>query len=478
VRHVEIEPLPLERLAGLLTPERADRLRATAVRARGLLDGRVVWNISSTAQGGGVAEMLHTLLAYGRGAAVDTRWLVLRADPTFFAVTKRVHNLLHGDPGDGAGLTAADRQHYEAVLEDNLLAIVHEVRAGDVVLLHDPQTAGLVDGLRATGAAVVWRSHIGADAANEHTEAGWAFLRPYLEKADAFIFSRRQYAPDWVGPRRLRVIPPSIDPFTAKNTELAPEEVRAALCSAGLVADGACPPLRFRRRDGREDVLRRHTGLYVDGSPAPPAPARLVLQVSRWDRLKDMAGVLRGFSEHLGDLPDDVHLVLAGPEVAGVGDDPEGAQVLADCIAGWRELPPAHRDRVHLATLPMDDVDENAIMVNALQRHASVVVQKSLVEGFGLTVTEALWKGRPVVAAAVGGMVDQVTDGVDGLLLADPADLDGLAAALARLLRDPALARRLGEAGRHRVQDSMLGDLHLIRYVELFADLLTDGLRR
>jgi trehalose synthase len=186
--------------------------------------------------------------------------------------------------------------------------------------------------------------------------------------------------------------------------------------------------------------------------------------------------VLEGFAraERAG-LDDDVHLVLAGPAVAGVSDDPEGAEVLAECQAAWEELPEDLRRRVHLAVLPMDDVDENAVLVNALQRHATVVVQKSLVEGFGLTVTEAMWKGSPVVASAVGGIQDQIADGVDGVLLADPTDLDAFASALAGLLADPERAARIGAAGRERVRAQFLGDRHLIQYVELFAGLLGEG---
>lgn len=473
MRHVEIEPLRLERLAALLEPPRGDQLLAMATRARAMIGDRVVWNVNSTAQGGGVAEMLQTLLAYARGAGVDTRWLVLRGDPEFFAITKRLHNVLHGEPGDGGTLGDAERAHYEAVLADNLIGIVREVRPGDIVLLHDPQAAGLVDGLKAAGAHVVWRCHIGRDTPNALTDLGWAFLQPYLRAADAFVFSRRIYAPAWIDGDRVWVIPPSIDPFTAKNQELG-NRVPGVLCNAQLCHDGAidCTPLEFTRRDGRPDVMRRHEGLLLDGSPPPAVHDRLVVQVSRWDRLKDMEGVMHGFVEYLPDAPGDVHLMLVGPEVSGVSDDPEGAQVLAQCLAAWRELPPRVQERIHLVCLPMDDIDENAIMVNALQRHAYVVVQKSLVEGFGLTVTEAMWKGRPVIASAVGGIQDQIVDGRDGLLLADPTDRRGFAAALARLIDDPALAARLGAAGRERVRDAFLGDRHLIQYIQLIAKLL------
>ncbi|MCW5805926.1 MAG: glycosyltransferase [Deltaproteobacteria bacterium] len=473
MRHVEIRPLALERLAPLLEPERRLRLRRLIEQARTLLGGRVVWNISSTAQGGGVAEMLQTLIAYARGAGVDARWLVLRGAPDFFAITKRVHNALHGDGGDGGPLGELEHRRYQDVLDDNLIAIVNEVRAGDIVLLHDPQTAGLARGLAAAGLHVVWRSHIGRDAPNARTEEGWAFLRPYLEHANAFIFSRADYPPPWIDPRCTWIIPPSIDPFITKNVELAPEQVRDILRIAHLCQGHAsAKPVQFPRRDGRCETMRHHHGLLVDNVPAPPLEARLVVQVSRWDRLKDMAGVMRAFADHIGELPDDVHLMLAGPEVSGVSDDPEGAQVLAECISAWRALPPAAHARIHLACLAMDDVDENALIVNALQRHACTVVQKSLVEGFGLTVTEAMWKARPVVASAVGGIQDQITDGENGLLVRDPADLDAFAAALRRTVDDAALAARLGGAARERVRDEFLGDRHLIQYLDLFGELL------
>jgi trehalose synthase len=473
MRHVEIQPIPLDRLASVLRPDRAERFMREAELARAMLRGRIVWNVNATAQGGGVAEMLQTLLAYGRGLGVDTRWLVLRCAPDFFAITKRIHNALHGSPGDGGPLDETEHRRYEEVLADNLLSIVRDVRRGDIVLLHDPQTAGLARGLVAAGAHVVWRSHIGRDTPNDQTERGWAFLRRYVEPATAYVFSRRCYAPPWLDPRRTWVIPPSIDPFTAKNDDLTDEQVGDVLRTAGLCDDGISPlPVWVARRDGRRAQMGRYEGLLVDECP-PPMDARLVLQVSRWDRLKDMEGVMRAFAAHVGILPQDVHLVLAGPEVSGVSDDPEGAQVLAECIRAWRELPPWIRDHIHLACLPMDDVDANALMVNALQRHAYTVVQKSLVEGFGLTVTEAMWKGRPVIASAVGGIQDQILSGEHGLLVADPYDLDAFAGALARILENPELASRLGGAGRERVRDMYLGDRHLLMYSELFAQLIS-----
>src|SRR3954464_12144942 len=165
----------------LLDPPQAQRIRETAGRARDLLAGRVVWNVNSTARGGGVAEMLQSLVAYARGAGVDARWVVIAGDDDFFRVTKRIHNNLHGAAGDGGPLGDAERAIYEATSARNAAALVGVVRPGDVVILHDPQTAGLVAPLLAHGAHVVWRAHIGLDLPNGLARAAWDFLRPYVE---------------------------------------------------------------------------------------------------------------------------------------------------------------------------------------------------------------------------------------------------------------------------------------------------------
>ncbi len=473
MREVEIQPIPLRRLEQLLSAERGARAREYERLGREVLAGRTVWNVNATSKGGGVAEMLQALLAYGRGAGVDTRWLVLDGDHEFFMITKRLHNFLHGSTGDGGELGEEQREHYRRVLDYNLPMAQQVVQPGDIVLLHDPQTAGLVEGLRARGAHVIWRCHIGRDTPDPLSEVGWQFLREFLEPADGFIFSREEYVPSWLPRQKVAIIPPSIDPFSAKNIDLSPEQVRDALSHAGLV-DGqerSAGALGFTRRDGSPGQVRRHQGL-VHGHGPIPDDARLVVQVSRWDRLKDMPGVLHGFTERVDVLPADCHLALVGPETSGVSDDPEGAAVLDECISRWERLSAPVQDRVHLVSLPMDDVDENAHLVNALQRQASVIVQKSLVEGFGLTVTEAMWKARPVIASAIGGIQDQIRDGVHGLLLEDPRDLVAYGDALERVLGDEALARKLGEAARARVMDRYLGDRHLIQYVELFGPMI------
>lgn len=472
MREVLVEPTPMDRFGDLLSTARVMRLSSAAEEARDLTRGRVVWNLSATAQGGGVAEMLQTLLGFVQGVHVDTRWLVLTGGPDFFRVTKRVHNLLHGEAGDGGPLGAEETSVLTTALAPDVAELSRLVSAGDVVLLHDPQTAGLVEPMQALGALVVWRCHVGRDTANALTDTAWAFLRPLIQTADAFVFSREGYAPVWCPTERLRVIPPSIDPFSAKNCDLTESEVRSSLGRAGLVkGEVDAGSLGFFRRQGGSGAVRRHSGLLLDGPPVP-AHARLVVQVSRWDRLKDMPGVMRAFAGAMPTLPPDVHLLLVGPDVAAVSDDPEGAATLAQCRRQWAGLSVAQQHRVHLVCLPMDDVDENAHLVNALQRRAAVVVQKSLQEGFGLTVTEAMWKARPVVASAVGGICDQIVDGTNGLLLSDAEDLEGLGELVRRVLHDPELAGHLGRAARKSVHERFLGDRHLEGYVDLVRWLL------
>lgn len=187
------------------------------------------------------------------------------------------------------------------------------------------------------------------------------------------------------------------------------------------------------------------------------------------DRLKDPLGIVEGFARHVRRA----HLVVAGPDVEEVADDPEGSQVLAEAKAGWRVLPEKVRSRIHLAVLPMDDAEENAAMVNALQRRADVIVQKSLAEGFGLTVAEAMWKGRPLVASRVGGIQDQIEHGVSGTLVDDPMDLDSFGKAVAGLLEDRERASRMGREAHRRVRREFLGAHHLIRDVELVERITT-----
>jgi trehalose synthase len=473
VHEVEISAMSPERFRSVLPAERFEAFERGVREADELLDGRVVWNVNSTARGGGVVELLAPLLAYARGAGVDARWVVIDGTPEFFTVTKRIHNRLHGTPGDGGALDETARRVYEQVLAQNLEAFADRVREGDVVILHDPQTAGMAKALREAGAATIWRCHVGLDTPNQITREAWAFLRPYVMPADAYVFSREAFAWEGLDRDRIAVIRPSIDVFSPKNEDLPPTSVRAVLTASGLLAGGDPEPPTFERQDGTRGRVERRALVFEDQPLSPDAP--VVLQVSRWDALKDPLGVIRGFAEH---VPADsgAHLVYAGPAVEAVADDPEGERVLRQAMALREELPAEPRSRVHLATLPMDDVEENAIMVNALQRHAIVIVQKSLAEGFGLTVAEAMWKARPVVASRIGGIQDQIVDGESGVLLDDPHDLAAYGGAVAALLADPERAQQMGQRARERVREEFLSARSLLDYLGVIRKVL--GVRR
>jgi len=467
LQEVEVQALDAARLESLIGTQRMAQFEQVADAAQAALAGHAVLNVNSTAAGGGVAEMLQTLLAYVRGAGVDARWLVIQGDAEFFAITKRLHNGLYGFPGDGGELGQRERRHYERVLRRNGEELLALVKPGDVVLIHDPQPAGLVGTVQRAGARAVWRCHVGCDEPNQWTERAWEFLRPYVCEADDFVVSRAAFAPPWADPSRTHVIPPSIDPFSAKNEPMSRRNVRLALSYVGLLdGDGGPPAVPFARRDGSPGRINRHVDILQSG-PSAHVDVPLVVQISRWDRIKDMAGVMEGFANHV-DPALGAHLLLMGPAVTGVADDPEAGAMYDDCVDRWRALPHAMRGRVHLACVPMADPDEASAIVNALQRHAGVVVQKSLAEGFGLTVTEAMWKSRPIVASRVGGIADQITDGEHGLLIEDPHDLPAFGAAVQRLLEEPEEAARMGDRARARAAAEFLGDRHLDRYAQLF----------
>jgi trehalose synthase len=472
VHAVEVPRRPVSLLEPVIGGERYLRLFKAAGQVRQLLAGRTVWCVNSTATGGGVAEMLQVLVGYVGGLGIPIGWLVITGDAEFFAITKRLHNQIHGEYAGGP-LGAAEAHHYTRMLTANAVELLDRIRPGDVALLHDPQTAGLAGPLARAGARVVWRCHIGVGWENNATRAGWDFLRPHLGSVEGHVFSRREYVPSWLPEDKVWVIPPSIDPFSPKNQDLDAATVRAILATLGVL-DGAAlqVPARFVRRNGDTGTVTRQAVITGEGRPSPDDP--VLLQVSRWDRLKDMAGVMRGFADHV--VPGDGgYLMLAGPAVSEVADDPEGAAVYGECLLQWHDLPPAARARILLVTLPLADIDENAAMVNALQRHASVIAQKSLAEGFGLTVSEGMWKGRPVIGSAVGGIIDQIAKGT-GILLLNPADLQVFGQAARRLLAAPAEVARLGQAAHAHVRDNYLGDVHLMRYARLLGTLIARDL--
>ncbi len=471
LQHVNVDAMDPMRFESVLSVGEFEALRDLIAHAARGLDGRVIWNVNSTANGGGVAEMLRPLLGYCRGSGVDARWTVISGGPEFFLITKRIHNRLHGFAGDGGPLGAAEHEIYGQTLVANAAELVELVHPEDVVILHDPQTAGLAQSVRQTGATVIWRCHVGLDNVNDYARGAWSFLRGYVVEADRFVFSRGGFAWEGLPRERITVIHPSIDAFSPKNADQSIEQSRAILSKAGIVPQYDSDPATFTRSDGTPGRVDRRATI-VEDEPLGPED-RLVVQVSRWDGLKDPLGVLGAFAQHV-DPASGAHLLLAGPSTEAVADDPEGAQVLASVVDAWHALPGEVRRRVHLASLPMEDSEENAAIVNSVQRAASVVIQKSLAEGFGLTVAEAMWKQRPVVASRIGGIRDQIDDGRSGLLISDPRDLEKVGEAVGGLLADRERADRMGAAARVRVQQHFLGPQHLGRYFEVIQRLASE----
>jgi trehalose synthase len=382
----------------------------------------LVVHVNATPTGGGVSELVRGLLRHQ-----DAGWAVIGGTPNFYEVTKYLHILLHGrgDPAllDDPGMMRT----YRATLTPQATWFAQRLTPGDVVILHDPQTLGLAPALKAMGVRVVWHCHIGAVVAPERGPgAVWRAFEDELAALDAVVTTLPEFAPPNVP--EVFVVAPAVDPAAPKNQELTVGEIASVLAGIGLTADGTTP------------------GVTVIQEEPLPQDAHVVLQVSRWDPLKDMLGVVRC----VVGLPADVHLVLAGTDPADIPDDPEGAAVLSEVRGLLTKLSKADRARVHLVNISLRRPELNALVVNALQRRADVVLQKSLEEGFGLTVTEAMVKGRAVVASAVGGLRHQIVDGHTGLLV-DPTDLHGVRAALARLLDDPELRRDLGERARRMV---------------------------
>jgi len=384
-------------------------------------------HVNATATGGGVAELLHGLVPHQRAAGVNAGWVVIGGNVDFYAVTKYLHNLLHGRADPDRLADPALMRIYREVLESQTSWFDGTLGAGDVVVLHDPQTLGLAPALHDTGARVVWHCHIGAVVPPERGPAAvWREMTTELAAVDAVVSTLPEFAPPSVPVGSRFVVPPAVDPAAAKNKELTAAEVATQLDGIGLTSA----------------VATTRVATVTQESPVPPG-ARVVVQVSRWDPLKDMPAVLRVVEA----LPQDVHLVLAGVDPLEIPDDPEAPAVFADVLDALSQLSPEGRSRAHLVCISQRSPQANALLVNALQRRADVVLQKSAEEGFGLTATEAMLKGRAVVASAVGGLRTQITHGRNGLLV-DPDDHRALTVALRTLLDDPQLRAELGACAR------------------------------
>jgi trehalose synthase len=457
---VDLDALPIDRFETVIGADEAAHVEVAMRRTAERLDGRTVWMINSTAEGGGVAEMLSSLLPYCLGVGWDVRWAVISGSEPFFDLTKSIHNALHGAAVDDITFDEESRRLYCEVADENVSALTRHVKRGDIVVVHDPQPAGMIAPLLELGSRVVWHCHVGTDTPDASTRSAWDFLRPSVERAERYVFTRAAFLWEGLEPQHLRVIAPAIEALAPKNALMDGRERDSVLAAAGVLdAPVSTSTLGIRSRVER-----------FGGEERIPADARIVLEVSRWDRLKDPIGFIQ-IVEHLEDRPD-VHLVFAGPATNGVDDDPEGASVLEGAHEVWRSLAPHVQRRVHLLSIPMENVDENAVIVNALQRRADVIVQKSIEEGFGLTVAEAMWKTKPVVASRVGGIQDQIEHGSNGILVDDPRDIEGFADAVRSLLDDPDRGRRLGEAAHNTVHDRYLGHCLLTGYAGLIDELI------
>jgi len=373
------------------------------------LKGVVVQNINSTAVGGGVAEILTRFIPLLRELGVDARWDVIKGDRRFFEVTKKFHNALHGreeEIPDGI---------YEFFLNEGARIIDETDIYGDIVVVHDPQPIMLVRKKRRDGKKWVWRCHVDIAHADKRV---FAFLKQFIMKYDGVIFSSPLFS------RRLALrqflISPSIDPLSDKNKEIPQETIDSVLKKYGVKRDKP-----------------------------------VITQVSRFDYLKDPVGVIDAFN--LVKKYNDCQLVLAGNSAA---DDPESDKVLSEV----REK--ACRDPdIHILLIPPE---QNDIDINALQRASTVIIQKSIREGFGLVVSEALWKAKPVVASAVGGIPLQVEHQRGGLLC---RSVEGAARAVRQLLNNPEYAGWLGRNGKEHIRQNFLLTRHLRDYMLLFIAL-------
>ena len=456
-------------------------LRETAHRASGALEGRTIWMINSTEQGGGVAEMLPAMVTLLRDLGVRTEWAVIESDePAFFELTKLIHNLIH-DSG-AADFTQDAIALYERVNRENAAALARRIAPGDIVVVHDPQPLPLGPMLRElVDVHLIWRCHIGLDERTPRTEAVWALLRPYTEAYDRVVFSAHEYVPGFLSPR-ASIIHPAIDPLAPKNRDLSMHKVAGILANAGLTKFG--PTLTEPYEHG---VLR----FTQDGdTPAADHPELglltrpIVTQISRWDRLKGFLPLLHAFAQLKQTTPSEpehrrridlLRLVLAGPAIGAVADDPESTEVLAELRTAYEALPAAVRDDVAILLLPMESREQNALIVNALQRTSTVVVQNSLREGFGLTIAEAMWKRVPVLSSARAcGPRAQIDDGVEGRLVPDPEDVDGVAAILDEMLSDRARRETWARNAQRRAHDQFMVFTQLQNWIALWQELVTE----
>lgn len=369
------------------------------------LKGKVIQQINSTSVGGGVAEILNRVVPLLKELGVDTRWDLIKGGEQFFEVTKKFHNALHGRPQD---LTQHD---FDIFLETSQKNIEEVNIYGDILFIHDPQPIALIK--KKSENKWIWRCHI--DLSNPHPKV-WNFLKDFIMNYDSVVFSAPGFSQKL--PIRQFLISPSIDPLSEKNKELPQETI--------------------------DSVLKK----YNISQDKP-----IITQISRFDRLKDPLGVIEAYLQVKKYI--NCQLILAGGTAT---DDPEGLKVFAEV----KEKAKLDQD-IHILLLAHNDIE-----INALQRASTVIVQKSIKEGFGLTVAEALWKAKPVVASNVGGIPLQIKHKYSGLLC---HSIEGAAFAIKQLLNSPEYAKKLGENGKEHIKNNFLLTRHLRDYMLLFLSL-------
>jgi trehalose synthase len=458
-------------------------LRAEAKELVPHLSGRTVWMVNSTARGGGIAEMMPRIIGILRELGVDARWLVIGTDDRrFFDVTKRVHNLIHGE--GTPELSADERGLYERVSRELAAELAPQIAPDDFLVVHDPQPCAVGALVKdRTGVCSLWRCHIGLDDETPQTRTGWSLLEPYVQRYDQCIFSAAEYIPSFVS-GKVSVITPAIDPLQPKNRPLSVTELTGVLVNSGLEVH-AEPVLR-PSFDQRVQRVLPDGGLGTMANGVGLLPRPIVTQISRWDRLKGFGPLLEGFAKlkqdfrSVGGLSprelrrlEIVRLVLAGPEPAAVQDDPEAIDVLKEIIDIYRNLQPELQQDVAVLLLPMASLEENALIVNSLQLCSTVVVQNSLREGFGLTVTEAMWKGIAVLGSNACGVRQQIRHSVDGRIIDHPEEPAAVAESLLDLLTEKAVRDRLARHGQRRVHQEFLIFTQLQRWLRVLSDTLT-----
>ncbi|MCO8242540.1 MULTISPECIES: glycosyltransferase [unclassified Haladaptatus] len=447
------------------------------------LDGRTVWMVNSTASGGGVAEMMPKLVSLSRALGVDAKWAVIDVDePVFFEFTKGIHNLLHG--AGNPELVDHEREVYEATSRSVADELADRIAPNDVLVVHDPQplAAGAMV-VEELDVPAVWRCHIGSEEHSEKSRTAWEFLKPWISDYDRTVFTLPAYVPDFLA-TDADIIPPAIDPFSAKNRRMKPQEVATVLARADLIDTGH-PVEQFGQPARR---------LQADGSFAPatePADIGLlfrptICQISRWDSLKGFVPLLRGFAELKRDARsaadssrsddhreriENARLLLVGPDPSSVADDPEGRTALENLEEEWLALDPELRDDAAVIVMPPDQ-HESALVINALQRCSTVVAQNSLQEGFGLTVTEAMWKRAVLMGSDTGGITAQIRDGKDGRLVPDSGDPASVAETLDSVLEAADKWDDWSYSAQRHVTDNYLVFEQVTRWLETLGLLV------